>query len=113
MLRRVIAFLAGLAALVLLQSVTQTICLVRDRAAPAAPNHDTPLPPPPPPPWMARSPLAFNLAAHRTLTRLLPSRDTTLHLTLASSAMTDWVASWKGHATAVGLALQRTPHFLR
>ena len=107
MLRPVLIALVALAALVLLQSVTHTICLARDRAAPAAPVHAAASPPPPsmpPPLWMAQSPLIFNSKARLTFHGLAPARETTLHVTLATVGMADWVHSWREHATAVGIA---------
>ena len=98
-MRAAMALVAVFASVALWQSMTRTTTM---RAAPMAPAHDA-ASSPPPPAWMAQSSLDFNAPAHHMLTRLSPSRATTLHLTIASSAMADWVENWRAHAERAGL----------
>lgn len=68
--------------------------------------HGAPLPPESDgvPCWMKQSSLTYNAPARRALASFeSPTRETTLHLTIASGSLAEWVSNWVGHAASVGI----------
>ena len=53
---------------------------------------------------MAETSLTHNALARKLLAELVPSGVTTLHVTIGSSSLADWVANWAKHAKRSGIA---------
>ena len=53
--------------------------------------------------WIGQSNLLLNRPARRVLAHLLPSADTTIHLTAGSKSMGDFILNWKIHLDSAGM----------